>query len=181
MVCALQILLAGIKLRYGLFKFFIFKHVISWMEYLLGWPSMAPFYCDHQRNVWSSWFTRVAGVRRCWIPSWDDDGDFHRWTTTVTILKQQVTLKWRWIIDVDVGFVFILNIDTRHSLKKSKKLFEWRNGANSETICKVRISLKHPSVVIDLEFVHDNSKCYLKTSVITGPGTVICGANHLPV
>ena len=98
------------------------------MEYLLGWPSMALFYCDNQRNVWSSWFTRVAGVRRRWIPSWDDDGDFHWWATTVTILKQQVTLKWRWRIDVDAGFVFILNIDTRSQFQEKQNVVRMEKG-----------------------------------------------------
>ena len=39
-----------------------------------------------------------------------------------------------------------LNIDTRHSFKKSRKLFEERKGASSETICNARISRKPPIV-----------------------------------
>ena len=46
--------------------------------------------------------------------------------TLVTILKQQVTLKWRWRIDVDAGLVFILNIDTRSQFQEKQKVFEER-------------------------------------------------------
>ena len=76
LVCSLQTLLTGIKLWFGLFNYFIFKHVLSWIENLLGRPAKAPSYCDHQRNFSLSWFFRMQGVRRSWISSWDDDVDF---------------------------------------------------------------------------------------------------------
>ena len=41
---------------------------------------------------------------------------------SVAILKKQVTLKWRWKIDVDAGLVFILNIDTRSQFKEKRKV-----------------------------------------------------------
>ena len=40
------------------------------------------------------------------------------------ILKQQVTLKWRWRIDVDAGLMFILNIDTRSQYQRKAESFQ---------------------------------------------------------
>ena len=63
----------------------------------------------------------------------------------VTILKMQVTSKWRWKIDVDAGRH---QSTPGHDFQKSEKLFEERKGAGSKTVGKLRINLKTLTVEI---------------------------------
>ena len=44
----------------------------------------------------------------------------------VTILKKQLTLKWRWRTYVDAALVFNLNIDNRSQFQEKQKVFEER-------------------------------------------------------
>ena len=46
----------------------------------------------------------------------------------VTILKLQVTLKWRWRTDVNAGLVFILNIDARSQFQEKQKVVRGEKG-----------------------------------------------------
>ena len=48
---------------------------------------------------------------------------------SVTNLKKQATLKWRWRIDVDAGLVFILNIDTRSQFQEKRKVVRGEKGS----------------------------------------------------
>ena len=67
---------------------------------------------------------------------------------SVTILKQQVTLKWIWRIDVDAGLLFILNIDTRSQFQENQKVFEEREEHQQWQISKVKGNLKPLSVKV---------------------------------
>ena len=85
-------------------------------------PAVAKsFLYESKRNFWS--YTMKFQIRHTLYVCVEITYYFLVYTC-VTILKKQVTSKWRWKIDVDAGLVFILNIDTRSQFPEKRKVVQ---------------------------------------------------------